>query len=504
MRRKGCSFVLVMIICSLLATNVFALTDGVLESFTGEESISIYLNGVDAESDVTIEIGTSDKNDVTVERIGDMNVPMRTVVLIDNSLSIPAKDRSLISEILLNLISDKSDKEEIAIASFSTDIQYICDYSSDYATLKGAVESIEYINQDTYLTDVLFNLLTNTMSSRDDVYTRILVISDGVDDNTLRGITKEELYSAISDVAVPIYCIGCLDSKKTNDQRLKDMKGLSHTSMGEFILLDDYDNMMDINSILRQDVSVVKYTINPDPSQMDGLKKSIKIMTGNSTYTTECKMPQKVMEQVETVKEEPTPKVEEKTEVVEYPEPEVEENNIVLILIIILGVIIVSAAVVVFVLIKKKKANDNRFETVDENFYETLKSSSNASSEKTEILGMTQNVDGDDKTCMIWEDSKSYYIILTDINSPAKSVQVPISNKITIGRKVGNDVVYEYEKSVSGKHCEIRVDNGRFYIKDLQSSNHTYVDGSEVLSEVEIVTNNIIKLGRLELKFEVR
>ena len=46
--------------------------------------------------------------------------------------------------------------------------------------------------------------------------------------------------------------------------------------------------------------------------------------------------------------------------------------------------------------------------------------------------------------------------------------------------------------------------DGKFYIRDLQSANGTYVNGSKILAETEIYSGNILKLGRLELRFEVK
>ncbi len=106
---------------------------------------------------------------------------------------------------------------------------------------------------------------------------------------------------------------------------------------------------------------------------------------------------------------------------------------------------------------------------------------------------------------MLWGQKQSYQVILTDVNSPMKTFQVPISRSIVIGRKKEScDVTIDYDRSVSSRHCEINVRDGHFYIKDLQSSNKTYVNGSEVLTEVELFTGNKIKMGRVEMKFEIR
>ena len=62
----------------------------------------------------------------------------------------------------------------------------------------------------------------------------------------------------------------------------------------------------------------------------------------------------------------------------------------------------------------------------------------------------------------------------------------------------------DYDKSVSGKHCQIREQNGKFYVRDLNSSNGTKVNDSFVLSDVEIYSGCRLTIGRLVMKVEIR
>ena len=64
-------------------------------------------------------------------------------------------------------------------------------------------------------------------------------------------------------------------------------------------------------------------------------------------------------------------------------------------------------------------------------------------------------------------------------------------------------MVLDYDKSVSGRHCEIFIKNGKFYIRDLNSSNGTFVNGSRVLTDAEVYSGCILTLGRLTLKLEI-
>lgn len=51
--------------------------------------------------------------------------------------------------------------------------------------------------------------------------------------------------------------------------------------------------------------------------------------------------------------------------------------------------------------------------------------------------------------------------------------------KLTIGRREENDIVLRFS-NVSGAHCELNLENGYWYVTDLQSRNGTKVNGVRV------------------------
>lgn len=72
-------------------------------------------------------------------------------------------------------------------------------------------------------------------------------------------------------------------------------------------------------------------------------------------------------------------------------------------------------------------------------------------------------------------------------------------------REAGDaSLVIDYEKSLSGRHCQVSERNGKFYVKDLQSSNGTLLNGVRILAEMELCSGSILTLGRLEMKVEIK
>ncbi len=71
---------------------------------------------------------------------------------------------------------------------------------------------------------------------------------------------------------------------------------------------------------------------------------------------------------------------------------------------------------------------------------------------------------------------------------------------VTIGRGDGNNFQL-VEPSISGKHCEVRVRGTELVVRDLLSSNGTFVDGKKI-SEAVLNPGQTVCLGEVELRFE--
>ena len=78
-----------------------------------------------------------------------------------------------------------------------------------------------------------------------------------------------------------------------------------------------------------------------------------------------------------------------------------------------------------------------------------------------------------------------------------RDVEAPV---IRIGARRGNDVQLSDSK-VSGLHCEIRLDDRGYRLRDLDSTNGTYVSSLRI-NDVYIVAGSQIALGGTRLKFE--
>lgn len=75
-----------------------------------------------------------------------------------------------------------------------------------------------------------------------------------------------------------------------------------------------------------------------------------------------------------------------------------------------------------------------------------------------------------------------------------KSIQ--LTEILTVGREKGNSIVID-DKLVSRRHAEIQQIRGSYYIKDLGSSNGTYINGKTISKNkyIKLQQGDTIKLG---------
>ena len=78
-----------------------------------------------------------------------------------------------------------------------------------------------------------------------------------------------------------------------------------------------------------------------------------------------------------------------------------------------------------------------------------------------------------------------------------RTYQCDIVDKIIVGRSAAScNLAITTDNAVSEKHCEISLEDNRFYITDLGSSNGTFLNGNKIHSTVELETGCTLKIGR--------
>lgn len=84
--------------------------------------------------------------------------------------------------------------------------------------------------------------------------------------------------------------------------------------------------------------------------------------------------------------------------------------------------------------------------------------------------------------------------------SNGQTGNIKVNGQYDFGRAADDGVYVINDKSVSRRHCRLTVKNRKLYINDLNSSNHTYLNGRQVCQNDEVYNGDIIKIGNTKLK----
>src|SRR5437762_3578115 len=72
---------------------------------------------------------------------------------------------------------------------------------------------------------------------------------------------------------------------------------------------------------------------------------------------------------------------------------------------------------------------------------------------------------------------------------------------LTIGRAPGNGFQI-IESSISGQHCEVLLRGNELLVRDMRSTNGTFIDGKLIVEGV-MKMGQVLRLGDVELRLEV-
>ena len=434
-------------------------------SVDGRKMIS-YIKCGEAVESADAQIAQYPCENVEITTAGKVSI--HTVILLDNSLSISGDNRIKIKDILKRYMQGMPENEAVSFAVFGEDIQFLAEKQNTADVILPLIDEVEFHDQDTYLTDYLFQAVE--MVKSDTEYTRFIVISDGVDNNAT-GITKDELNSKLRENPRPVYTVG--HRYKENSGELKNMFALSRITGGEEFLIEDFEDIQMLVDHIHDFSNIYSIKMDIPETVMDGGNRhfllNIHTKQGDKEVTGEVSMPFALVE------EEPEPE----------PKPEPEPAGIGMEK--IAGLVLLAAAVAAFLFYKKKSGRDNG---------NGAKKSKSAAPE-----AVSEDTQEKEETVFL---GGRYLLVLRDRTNPGKIFRYPLDGHVIVGRNIDMvQIAVDYNRTVSGQHCEFYMRNNRCFIRDMNSINHTYLEGRIVNGENEILSGSIVKLGEVEFSVEI-
>lgn len=416
-----------------------------------DTQISAYINTETANCKAML--GTTPCEIISYEQAE--NLPSDTLILVDTSGSIPKAVQDKTSEFLSELIDGKIENERYAIASFGTDITYLCDYTSDRYELSKAVEKLDYSEKYTYIYSTMDNVLKNI---GEDVFMKIIVISDGVE-NSKDGITYDEILRTVSNTNCPIYTIGI---ENNNQENLKKFYSFSRNSAAESFTLTSDTDVSEVCGIVNECRYYTCITIDIPDGLADGSIKYLKISGENFECGVDIHMQVIAEEKVETSISETYPSIETTQEDTKVSISEKADGKTSTIIICSVAVVAIIAVIIIILIVKSKKDKSklNEAAIID------------PGSVPTKITPPSTLI-GD------------HTVKLTDINAQEHSYRCALGQGVIVGRDPKQCMVaLDYDDYISRRHIKIFCENGKFYVENLSEKQGAVLNDTIVLSKI--------------------
>lgn len=526
MKRNSAKCVALMVVTLFVLASLPAYAAGsgkIVEFALKEDQLTAFVKDADETAAVNATLGRTACDDVYFQTISDAGIKMYTLILIDNSLSIPEDSRTVSRTELLEWIAARKGDEAFALGTVSDQISIVQDFTDDYIQLKETIETIEYKNQETYLTDALYDYLVDNPFQADDadIFYRILLISDGVDNKAL-GYTKDELLSLLLKTPVPIYTLGVSGKTSNNNEELENMFALARATGGEARLLQDLNDTTSLISLMEADWNSLAVTVRIPEAAQDGSLQTLTITLqnqdgGNTMVSLDgIRMP---LAAVETVQDdEPVKDVPAKEETLEDKTPAAnpgestpeEKENPSLLIVGGTAVMVVLAIILVAMLLSRRKKAVHRDAAVPQpaakesaerrSREDAVQQQADRESERTQRL---EDDSTGDQTVQLWGQDEICHIMLTDVHSPEKFYQMSMESSLIIGASRESDICVNYDRTVSRTHCEIIREGKDLFLINHSQSNGTLLNGMRVVSKTPLTSGSIIKMGRVEMRIEI-
>ena len=339
------------------------------------------------------------------------------------------------------------------------------------------------------MTKSLYQVL-QSQRPEEQVFQRILLITDGAEDSTYSYM--EEIVELTATKPCPIHIIGCAQKDKKALKR-SVIEYLAEKTEGNVHFTTD-SSPSEVVQKLAMERNLTRLLVTPGEAGA--------VQEGHIRVQYEQ---QEMYQQLEAVVHMPIleevrlPFCEGAALVTKAPQTKVKKEYSFGVMGVICLFMLLSGMGILLLLQRirksKKKVDYRRPETQEPADY---------ADDRTYFMGGTNTGRGD--TQWIWEEKyNQFHIVLREQAGKLQSYEASFDKPIIIGRKRKETAIcIEQDSTVSGQHCELIPRNGRLFIKDLDSSNGTFVEGKRVLLETEVTSGMNLRLGRLELKLEIR
>ena len=488
------------------------------QAAAADDSIIVYAEDLENAQDPSIQVGNTAKLGAAVETIAEADrLGVDTVIMIDNSLSITEENRERFKEIIWELVDHHAEGE-----------RYTDKLSFEY--------------QDTYLKDSVYSVLTDAELFERDHYKRIILFSDGADDNEV-GYTYDEIKSLLRETGVHLYTVGCID--EGNVSGLEKMFSLSRACGTDFYQLDTIESNGEVSGAITGQTPKAAITAGLPGGLADGSIQTIRVsyqLDGTEhSFETRLKMPMEELGgnagpnagnagsdagnagsdagnagpdagNAVTGQEGAAGDYVVDGLAGSHGEGKVTVGKRIPVFIGLIGVIAL-AAVIAFVLGRRRNgkgtadgsgsADGSALDRKDDNKKrQEFKELRYVADDSETLLSVDEgNTVAIATTAQNEESGREAIIKLTDLRDGENVYTSKAKKTIVVGRSSECDITIKGDKSISGKHFILSVRGDSVSITDNNSLNGTKLNGQKLTDTIALIDGDIIEIGRGKYRY---
>ncbi len=456
----------------------------VLQVYISDQTMTVFTD-IQLNSDKLKCMISNQRADITsTGSLSDENALTKTTILVDVSTSIPSDIRDGVMATLNQLVDRKAANEEFKLVAFGDELNVLQELSPDRYELAVAAGKIQFSADQSKIYDAIYNTIPAQLipANKKTTFYRTIVITDGADD-TVSGITKEELYLKLQNQRYPVDVVA-VSSEETTEN--KELAALVRMSRGRYFSLSPKTDL----AALSQKLAVNGYCYIEAKAPLDlldGTTRQVDLSDGVYHNSIDIKFPVFNAPGAETA-ETSTSSVTESKKSDAKPPYAIYIGGAI-------GLIAILTIVAAAAKRRKKKQEESPPPKSGLRSENSLGYQGNSGRqdnnyvERTEFASDTNFADA------------QFTIKLSSLNSPSKTWTLPVNGEVLIGRAEYCPVRLD-NKSVSREQCKITVQDGGLAILNLSSTNKTSLNGGNVLGREPLQSGDTLRFGREALHID--
>lgn len=446
------------------------------------------------------QLGVSD-----LKRMNAAEKGVSYLFLVDVSGSMSDEKLKAVKQILTSTLEDITEKDNVSIFSVGNDA-YANPFVSTLNEYRSQIDAIDRKpTEDTNLYASIVKGL-DVLKTGDKVNDKkcMVVLSDGEDDYTT-GITQDEVYKKIESCHIPVFTIAMMEKKPTQKKvdASKTLGSFARSSPGGLDLVYGLDETTSSNLASKINTAIDNgYVLTADLSHyVSGgkeqvLKLELKTETGSTSdsYTIETNG------FTGTAPSSPTPEAGTPDEKEADESAEEQSGNLWLIWVLSGAVVVIAVILIVLSKSRKKKVQ------VEAPQADPSENMPLPEKEQAETASVTASIPagGSDTLAMSQPEplDPDVTVVLTKMDRLNNQVyMVDIFGSIVVGRvQEKSDLAFPEDGKLSSAHCQISFSANKLYVKDLNSTNGTYVNGIPISGQYKLEKGDILQMGSLQFR----